>query len=149
MDSVALASYYRIHATTFIIAAHQLEDASRAKNEALPGNFRSIPFYYLTHHAAELLLKCALLKRGVDQKKLREIGLRHNLRALADDLLKLGGNLSSDAMRLIDAISDQHRDHHLRYEALFEDSRVITPPAEAMFSALEEILLAGRVSKQT
>lgn len=85
-DNTPLASAFRMQATIFRMSAEVLYKDFEAKGERLPNNFRAIPFYYLATHAAELLLKCALLKRGITVSTLKKSNIRHDLIALLDQL---------------------------------------------------------------
>jgi hypothetical protein len=113
MDRVVLASTYRSTATIFRMSATVLLNDFQARNEILPGNARAIPFYYLISHAIELLLKCALLKRGQSADDLKKYPIRHSLDALLQKLMQLGVPLSDRAVTVIGALSRQHEKHDL------------------------------------
>ena len=66
--------------------------------DASPRNIASIPFYLLISHAAELLLKSALLKRGFTETDLKKIAYRHNLVALLNALQAKGVLVSQDSV---------------------------------------------------
>jgi hypothetical protein len=147
MDNIVLASSYRSTATIFRISATVLLHDFQARNEILPGNVRAIPFYYLIAHAIELLLKCALLKRGQSAEDLKKYPIRHSLDALLQKLMQLGVPLSDSAVTVIGALSRQHEKHDLKYTVLLDDGEVtFTPEPSLLFEILDELLLAGRVS---
>jgi hypothetical protein len=77
MDNIVLASTYRLTATHFRMSADILPHDFEKRGEALPKNIRAIPFYYLISHAIELLLKCALLKRGRSADDLKKYPVTH------------------------------------------------------------------------
>lgn len=148
MDNVVLASTYRSTATIFRMSAKVLLEDFQKKGEAVPGNIRAIPFYYLISHAIELLLKCALLKWGQPADDLKKYPVRHSLNALLQKLRQLGVPLSDSAVSLISALSGQHEKHNLRYTVLLDDGEVtFTPEPSELFNLLDELLLAGRVSR--
>jgi hypothetical protein len=147
MDNVVLASTYRSTATIFRMSAVVLVRDFQERGEALPRNIRAIPFYYLISHAIELLLKCALLKRGQSADDLKRYPVRHSLDALLQKLRQLGMPLSDGAIRIIGALSRQHEKHNLRYTVLLDDGEfTFTPELSELFALLDELLLAGRVS---
>ena len=147
MDNVVLASTYRSTATIFRMSAAVLLRDFQERGEALPRNIRAIPFYYLISHAIELLLKCALLKRGQSADDLKKYPVRHSLDALLQKLGQLGVPLSDGAIRIIGALSRQHEKHNLRYTVLLDDGEfTFTPEPSELFDLLDELLLAGRVS---
>jgi hypothetical protein len=84
IDSVYLAIVYRMHATLFRMAAKTLEEDFAGRSEPMVGNIRALPFYFLISHSAELLLKCAALKRGASEHEMRHIDFRHDLIALCE-----------------------------------------------------------------
>jgi hypothetical protein len=146
MDNVVLASTYRSTATIFRMSAAVLVRDFQARGESLPRNVRAIPFYFLISHAIELLLKCALLKRGQSADDLKKFPIRHNLDALLQKLRQLGVPLSDGTIRILGALSRQHEKHNLRYTALLDDGEVtFTPEPSELFDLLDELLLAGRV----
>lgn len=112
-----------------------------SKDQKLPLNVRAIPFYYLSSHAIELLLKCALLKRNI------EPGNTHNLEKLLDNLISLKVPVTDEAIFLIKELGNQHRKHILRYSALLPDGDpVFTPEPSIILALMDELLLAGRIS---
>jgi hypothetical protein len=94
MDNIVLASTYRLTATHFRMSADILPHDFEKRGEALPKNIRAIPFYYLISHAIELLLKCALLKRGRSADDLKKYPVTHSLNLLLQKLIELGVPLS-------------------------------------------------------
>ena len=60
------------------------------KSGGTPAKVTAIPFYFLASHAAELLLKSALLKRGFPETDLRKFDYRHNLDSLLRQLREKG-----------------------------------------------------------
>jgi hypothetical protein len=64
-DNIALASYHHMTAVVYWESAKMLNDSFEARGQPVVGNRMAVPFYYLACHAAEMLLKCALLKRNV------------------------------------------------------------------------------------
>ena len=146
MDNVVLASTYRLTATNFRMSAEILLQDFQRRDEPLTGNIRAIPFYYLVSHAAELLLKCALLKRGLPIEDLKKYPMRHSLIALLEKLRQFGP-LSDKTISVISALSRQHEKHDLRYTALLDDGVItFTPEPSVLFDVLDDLLLAGGVS---
>lgn len=147
MDNVVLASTYRLTATNFRMSAEILFREFQKRGEAMPRNVRAIPFYYLISHAIELLLKCALLKRGEPADGLKKYPTGHSLNALLQRLQQMDVPVSDAAANLITALGRQHETHALRYTALLDDGKVtFTPEPSALFELLDELLLAGRIS---
>ena len=147
MDDVILASTYRLTAVNFRMSAEVLFHDFQKRGEAMPRNIRAIPFYYLVSHAIELLLKCALLKRGEPADRLKKYPVGHNLGALLQKLRHLGIPVSDTAVSIIGALARQHEKHDLRYTALLDDGEVtFTPEPSVLFELLDELLLAGRVN---
>jgi hypothetical protein len=146
MDNVVLASTYRLTAANFRMSAEVLFHDFQKRGEALRRNVRAIPFYYLVSHAVELLLKCALLKRGESADGLKKYPLGHSLDAQLKKLRHLGVPISDSAVSVIHALSRQHERHNLRYTALLDDGEAtFTPEPSVLFGLLDELLLAGRV----
>ena len=107
----------------------------------------AVPFYYLACHAAEMLLKCALLKRNVLPADLKKQHVRHSLGELLNLVEKKGVPISEWSAQLIVSLDRRHKDHALRYSFLMEDSEpVFAPPAQEIFSLLDELMMAGRIS---
>ena len=146
-DYVADASYYRMTAVVYWENAKILEGAFRARGEKMEGNRMAVPFYFLISHALELFLKCALMKRGSSPQELKNIGLRHNLASLLRDIESKGVPISRSTRDLVRVMSDQHRSHTLRYTVFFENGgSIYTPKTVDLYSALDELMMAGRIS---
>jgi hypothetical protein len=147
MEDIGLASVYRLTATNYRSSAVMLAEAYQRRGEVICRNIRTIPFYYLMSHAIELLLKCALLKRGFGADELRRYPLGHDLRGLLEKLDGLGIQLSDSAAGVIRAIGPQHLRHGLRYTALLDDGQATyTPEPAVLFDVYDELLLGGRIS---
>ena len=109
----------------------------------------ALPFYFLVSHAAELLLKSALLKRGFSEQELREFGYRHNLDKLLTALMEKGVTVTPGTTSLVRQLSEQHQTHALRYSALVDDGKpTYLPPPGLLLEMLEELLLLTRISTQ-
>jgi hypothetical protein len=148
MDNIVLASTYRLTAANFRLSAEVLYEKFLERGETLPNNIRAIPFYFLVSHAAELLLKCALLKRGISQAQLKQYELGHNLDSLLKCLMDLGVSISPEAVALVTRLSTDHKKHALRYTALLDDGEpTFTPEPVDLFKVLDELLMAGRTSR--
>jgi hypothetical protein len=145
-DNIELASAYRLTATSFRMSAEVLERQFKEHGEGMPLNYRSTPYYYLISHACELLLKAALLKRGLSTEELRKFTLRHNLKGLVDSLASTGLNLSEHSLKLIEGLSSQHESHDLRYTALLDDGKLTyTPEPTEIYEMLDELLMTTRL----
>ena len=146
-ENIALASYHRMTAVVYWESAKMLNESFEARGQPIVGNRMAVPFYYLACHAAEMLLKCALLKRNVLPADLKKQHVRHSLGALLTLVEERGVPISERSAQLIASLDKRHRDHALRYSFLMEDSEpVFTPPAQDIFSLLDELLMAGRIS---
>ena len=133
MDNVTLASSYRMTATVFRMSAETLLRDFEKRGEAVPRNIRAIPFYYLISHTIELLLKCALLKRGESADTLKKYPLGHSLSKQLERLKELGVPVSEKTNRVIGILSPQHEKHVLRYSALIDDGEpTFTPEPELL-----------------
>jgi hypothetical protein len=147
MDVVELANTYRLTATNFRMSAVVLAEDFEKKGESVSGNIRAIPFYYLISHAIELLLKCALLKRGLSPDDLKKYPVGHGLSALLQKLKELDVPVSESSTNVILALSPQHEQHRLRYTAMLDDGQATyTPEPSGLFATLDELLLARRIS---
>jgi hypothetical protein len=146
-DNIAMASWYRSLAMAFMQNAKILNQAFREKGEAVVGNRMAVPFYYLISHTSELLLKCALLKRGFPSSELTSANLRHSLEKLLDELLKKGVPVSDSCQQLLRKLSRQHERHALRYTVFVDDGKpVFTPDPDDLFAMLDELTMAGRIA---
>ncbi len=147
MDNIALASTYRMNATLFRMSAEVLFHDFQRRGEPLPRNVRAIPFYYLISHTFELLLKCALLKRGASVDVLKKYPLGHSLSRQLEMLKGFGVPVSENTDLVIRILSSQHEKHVLRYSALSDDGEpTFTPEPELLFTIADELLMAGRIS---
>jgi hypothetical protein len=148
-DPAYIASVYRLTAVNFWESAKILSASLETKSDGTPAKLTAIPFYFLVSHAAELLLKSALLKRGFHEVDLKKFDYRHNLDALLEELRKQGVSVTPDTIQLINGLHLQHQNHALRYTALVDDGqRTYMPPPHLLFSMLEELLLLTRISTQ-
>lgn len=146
-DNIALASCHRMTAVVYWESAKMLNDSFEARGQTVVGNRMAVPFYYLACHAAEMLPKCALLKRNVLPTELKKHDVRHSLGELLKLVEEKGVPISERSAQLIVSLDRRHKDHALRYSFLMEDSEpVFTPPAQELFSLLDELMLAGRIS---
>ena len=94
--------------------------------------------YYLACRAAEMLLKCALLKRNVLPAELKKQHVRHRLGELLELVQKKGVATSERSVQGIVSLDRRHKDHALRYLFLMEESEpVFTLPAQDVFSPLD------------
>lgn len=147
-NNIELASIYRLTATSFRLSAELLQTSFSEKAEEMPQNYRATPFYYLVSHACELLLKSALLKRGVTPGRLRKSDVRHNLRSLQESLELQGVTISPSSAAIISGLSRQHKDHELRYTALLDDGKpTYTPEPGDVYKMLDELLIATRLRR--
>jgi len=148
-DPISLASAYRLTAVNFWKSAKIIGASLETKSNGTPARLTAMPFYFLVSHAAELLLKSALLKRGFQESDLKKFDYRHNLDALLEELRKKGVSVTPDTVRLISGLTSQHQNHALRYTALVDDGqRTFIPPPLLVFSMLDELLLLTRISTQ-
>ena len=146
-DNIVMASMYRITAVNFAESARVLSNALLEKEKQVSGNIMAIPFYYLVSHAAELFLKCALLKRSTSMRELKSVRLRHSLTNLLDELLSKGVPISDATRDLIIVLNQQHETHALRYTALLANGEpTFTPPPDRLFVMLDELMMAGRIA---
>lgn len=146
-DGVELASIYRLTAVAFRHNAEIIEKDFSRNNVRIQSSVFSIPYYYLISHACELFLKSALLKRGIDQERLRQYGLRHNLSGMMDELKLLNVRISGKSIFLVIGLSEQHKDSQLRYTALLDDGKATFMPRPAeLGKLLDELMLLTRLS---
>ena len=148
-DETYIASIYRMHATLFRKSAALVSATFDTPPSVSPRSHFAIPFYFLVSHAMELLLKSALLKRGVGESALRNRELRHNLGALMTQLDAKGLTFTHQTATVVRAMSDQHENHALRYSALVDDGKpTYMPPPTVIEETLDELLLLTRISTQ-
>jgi hypothetical protein len=146
-DFVADAAYYRMTAITYWECAKLLEKGFADQGQKVSGNRLAVPFYLLVSHCIELLLKCALMKRGLAPSKLKGFELRHDFCELLSELLKFGVPISEPTQQLVTVMSDQHKRHAFRYSVFFEGSEAVyVPEPKQIYQALEELLMVGRIN---
>ncbi len=144
-DPIYLASIYRLTAVNFWESAKIVSASLETKRDGTPAKVTAIPFYFLVSHAAELLIKSALLKRGFPEGDLKHFAYRHNLDALLEELRRFGVSVTPDTIDLIRGLHSQHHSHALRYTALVDDGqKTYMAPFPLVFSMLEELLLLTR-----
>jgi hypothetical protein len=149
VDSIYMASIYRLTGVNFWESAKILSEKLEVDENGAPKRLTAIPFYFLASHAAELLLKSALLKRGFSDHDLRQFSYRHNLDELLTALLGKGVTVTPATASLVRHLSGQHQTHALRYSALVDDGQpTYMPPPRFIFEMLEELLLLTRISTQ-
>ena len=148
-DNVSLASAYRLLAVGFQISAKQLSDTMEVKLDGSPAKLTAIPVYFLISHAAELLLKSALLKRGFSERDLKKYDYRHNLKSLLAGLQEKGISVTPETIWVIDGLHSQHQTHALRYSILVDNGeKTFWPPMPLLFAMLDELLMLTRISNQ-
>ncbi len=146
-DNVAMASWYRMTGIVFLENAKMLNRAFKDKGASTIGNPMAVPFYYLISHAAELFLKCALLKRGFSPNELKSSALGHSLERFLRELQKKGVPISEPCSQLLLKLSHQHEKHALRYSVFVDDGQpTFTPEPEELFSMLDELMMAWRIA---
>ena len=148
-DGIQLAVAYYSNGVIFKNSAEKIIEDINLNINGSPKSMMAIPFYFLTSHAAELFLKAALLKRGVEERDLRKYNYRHNLKALLSELQSKGLSISENTVSLISGLSEQHKKHALRYTVLFDDGqKTYWPPISHVIEMLDELLLLTRISTQ-
>jgi hypothetical protein len=141
-DDIHLASIYRLHGVNFQMSARALSAKMEIKNDGTPAKLTAIPCYFLISHAAELLLKSALLKRGFTDRDLKKPALRHNLSELLAAVLKKKVFVTPETACLVNGLAPQHLDHSLRYTVLMDNGKkTFWPPPALLFTMLDELLL--------
>lgn len=149
IDSVALASAYRLQAVNFRLSAEKLSATMETKKDGTPARLTAIPFYFLVSHSAELLLKSALLKRGFTESDLKRYNYRHNLNSLLAALQKKGVSVTLNTVNLINGLHSQHQLHIFRYNAIVSiRQKLYLPPAPLLFAMLDELLELTAISVQ-
>ncbi len=107
----------------------------------------SIPMYYLISHAAELFLKASLLKRGYKERERKNFKCRHHLKELLAKLLEKNVPVTKNTIFLIEGLSNQHKEHDLRYNVLIDNGKsTFLPPIDATFKMLDELFSLTRIS---
>ena len=146
-ESTHLATNLRFMAAMFWEDAKKLDKEIERDENGLPLKYTAIPYYYLISHATELLLKVALLKRGFTREDLRKVQYGHNLENLIEELVKLNLPISDITMKMVLGLSEQHKDHSLRYEVLMDNGKkTFTPPNGWVNEMLTELMLLTRIS---
>src|SRR5436305_11435697 len=108
-DNTYLASIYRLTAVNFWESAKTVSAILELNSDGTPAKITAIPFYFLISHAAELLLKSALLKRGFNEGALKKYDYRASLNALLEELQKFGVSVTPDTVSLIKVLHSQHK----------------------------------------
>ncbi|MEO1494519.1 MAG: hypothetical protein AAFV19_20420 [Pseudomonadota bacterium] len=143
---IALAAALRGQAIDFWEAAKYVQAGLDIEERG--GSFKA-PLDFLICHAAECLLKCALLKRGTAERELRAQNTRHSLKALLDKLDEYDLPISDRARAVLLGLDETHRKHWTRYpkrEAEMIGGHVgVKYPYN--FELLNELLGLTRISK--
>jgi hypothetical protein len=146
-ETVPLASAYRLNGVNFRMSAQSLAEQLQFDGAGRPTSLTAIPMYFLASQAAELFLKAALLKRGVAEPDLKTHHLRHDLGGLLQALQEKQVVVTTDTTAVVRGLSEQHRNHQLRYSVLVDDgAKTYWPPPSMIFAALEELLTLTRTS---
>ena len=137
------ATVYRMAAVNFRLSAEQLAPTIPLRDDGTPDKLTAVPFYFLISHAIELLLKCALLKRGHTLSDMRKFDCRHNLDGLLELVDAKELPVSDGTREIIVGLSGQHQWHLLRYHFLINP---FMPPPANLWPMLDELLLLTRLS---
>ena len=148
MDSIALASVYRLTGVNFWQSAKIISENIKKKNNGSPDSLLIMPFYFLVSQSIELFLKSALLKRGFTDNDLRKRDYRHNLKKLLDELQKKNIHVTPATVQIIHKLSTHHNSHILRYNFVTGIDGVTSLPIELMLNTLEELLMLTRIATQ-
>jgi hypothetical protein len=147
-DNIMLVSEFRLTGAAFRASAQQLAASLELREDGAPARMTAVPVYFLACQAAELFLKCALLKRGFDPAHLREHRYRHDLATLLGELQGQGVPVTEETVAMVRGLADEHRSHSLRYNAVLPlGGNLHWPPLAAMFAALDELLGLTAVSR--
>jgi hypothetical protein len=130
-------------AVDFRMSAEKLLPTIRLRDDGTPEKRTAVPFYFLISHVIELLLKCALLKRGNSLSDLRRFNSRHNLAGLLALVVGKDLPVSVESREIIVGFSEQHQQHLLRYHVLINP---FMPPPANLWPMLDELLLLTRIS---
>jgi hypothetical protein len=141
-DDYLTGATYLIQAGAFRSCINTLFEEMDKTPEGMPANLACLPAYYLASHAMELLLKAALLKRGTSLKQLKGPDVRHNLKKLAD-LLSVHVIITDTTLRLIGALTQQHKQHFLRY-----GGPATLPHPQWLLEGLDELLQLCAVGRR-
>lgn len=142
-DPLYWATVYRMAAVNFRLSAENLAPKIALRDDCTPDKLTAVPFYFLISHAVELLLKCALLKRGHSLSDMRKFDCRHDLDGLLDLIDAKEVPVSGESREIIVGLSGQHQRHLLRYHFLINP---FMPPPANMWPMLDELLLLTRLS---
>jgi hypothetical protein len=146
-DSTSLAVAYYLNGANFRASAERLTEGLTLDRKGRPTSVAAVPLFFLASHAAELFLKAALLKRGVDASSLKAYDFRHNLGALLAALQRLDVPVTAETTALVAGLSRQHEKHQLRYTVMVDDGETTYwPPLANVFAALDELLMLTRVA---
>jgi len=137
------ATVYRMAAVNFRLSAEKLAPTIPLRDDGTPDKLTAVPFYFLISHAVELMMKCALLKRGHTISDMRKFDCRHNLDGLLELIDAKQLPVSDESRQIIVGLSGQHRRHLLRYNFLLNP---FMPPPANLWSMLDELLLLTRIS---
>lgn len=148
-DNIPLVVTYRLIGVGFTKSAKRLKASLKLNEDGRPTGLDAIPLYFLASHSAELFLKAALLKRGFNELDLKKYDYRHNLRSLLSELQNKGVAVTDETVATISGLSEQHKNHALRYTVLLDDgNKTFWPPLFLIFSMLEELLGLTAISTQ-
>ena len=146
-ESTQLATTLRFVAVMFWEDAKKLNKGIERNEQGLPTKYTAIPYYYLISHATELFTKVALLKRGFTKQQLRQFNFGHNLENLLNELIKMDLPISKNTREIVLGLSEQHKDHSLRYEVLIDNGKsTFLPPSDWVNKMLEELMSLTRIS---
>ena len=146
-DNLALAATYFLSGVNFRASAEHFSRNLELDRDGRPTHLAAITFYFLAAHAAELFLKAALLKRGVDDSQLKQFPCGHHLATLLRDLNHHGVMVTNDTTAIVNGLSNQHQMPAASYIDFIDNGLPTFWPSVAMvFSALDELQLATRVS---
>lgn len=138
-DRFALTNRYRYTGVAFWDCAKNSESMIRNRY-GKPTEIEIIPYLFLVAHAAELLLKAALARKGYSEKYLASKLIRHNLSKLSELLVKNGVSLSSSTVDLIDGLSEDHDKFAYRYGQAFSRKSNKPAPMNDLNDMLFELL---------
>jgi hypothetical protein len=137
--NIALASRYRLTGVAFWDCAKSTQSTIKTRYGD-PTEMEIIPYLFLVAHAAELLLKAALIRRGYSEKYLTSKPIRHNLSKLVDLLVKNGVSLSGSTTDLINGLTEDHEKFAYRYGQAFFRKTNKPAPMDDLNEMLFEIL---------
>jgi hypothetical protein len=146
-DNIPVAVACYLNGSIFRKSAQQLMEGLELDGSGRPATLAAVPVYFLASHAAELFLKAALLKRHFVEADLKKPAYRHSLIALLREIRNKNVPVTEDTAAVIQALSEQHRTHQLRYTVLVGNgTKTYWPPPSLIFAALDELLLMTRIS---